>query len=238
MYYDTMKHIILIVYILFFPECFCMLQSHTQPLKYNVSYLKVENGLCDNSINCIYKDKQGFMWIATSNGLDRYDGYEYTHYSTFAEQAARRIKNNYINCIVEDESNKLWIGTESGIMSLDLMTEKIELFDNYTLENAKILSEAVQTLFKDNKGNIWVGYNDGLALLRLDPDGNLERIQLIEEHCSVTAICQYGNNLWIGDNDTFFSIMKAGDEYKKNITEIKGKMIFHAITSFCPIGEY
>lgn len=238
MYSDTMKHIILIVYILFFPECFCVLQSHTQPLKYNVSYLKVENGLCDNSINCIYKDKQGFMWIATSNGLDRYDGYEYTHYSTFAEQAARRIKNNYINCIVEDESNKLWIGTESGIMSLDLMTEKIELFDNYTLENAKILSEAVQTLFKDNKGNIWVGYNDGLALLRLDPDGNLERIQLIEEHCSVTAICQYGNNLWIGGNDIFFSIMKAGDEYKKNITEIKGKMIFHAITSFCPIGEY
>lgn len=233
-----MKHIILIVYILFFPEYLCVFRSHAQPLKYNVSYLKVENGLCDNSINCIYKDKMGFMWIATSNGLDRYDGYEYTHYSTFSEQPARRIKNNFINCIVEDDFNKLWIGTESGIMSLNLKTEKMELFDNYSIDNAKILSEAVQTLFKDEKGNIWVGYNDGLALLKLDVNGKMEHIQLIEEHCSVTSICQYGNNLWIGGNGLFFSIIKAGEEYKKNITEVNGNMIFHTITALCPIGEY
>ena len=238
MYSNTMKHIILIVYILFLSGYFCVSQSYAQPLKYNVSYLKVENGLCDNSINCIYKDKLGFMWIATSNGLDRYDGYEYTHYSTFAEQVARRIKNNYINCIVEDDFNKLWIGTESGIMSLDLTTEKIELFDNYSIDNAKILSEAVQTLFKDSKGNIWVGYNDRLALLRLDESGKMERIQLIEKHCNVTAICQYGNNLWIGGNGIFFSLMKTGNEYKKNITEINGNTIFHTITALCPIGEY
>lgn len=233
-----MRYIVLILYILLFPACFCMPRSHAQPLKYNVSYLKVENGLCDNFINCIYKDTQGFIWIATSNGLDRYDGYEYTHYSTFAEQAARRIKNNYINCIIEDDYNKLWIGSESGIMSLDLMTEKIELFDDCSMDNAKILSEPVQTLFKDNKGNIWMGYNDGLALLRLNAKGNMERIQPIEKHCSVTTICQYGNNLWIGGKGIFFSIMKAGDEYKKNITEINGKMIFHTITALCPIGEY
>lgn len=233
-----MKYIIHILYIILLLSCICISQSHAQPLKYNVSYLKVENGLCDNSINCIYKDNQGFIWIGTSNGLDRYDGYEYTHYSTFAEQAARRIKNNYINCIVEDNHNKLWIGSESGIMSLDLMTEKIELFDNSSIDNARILSESVQTLFKDNKGNIWIGYNDGLALLRLDAGGSIKRIQLIERQGSVTAICQYGNNLWIGGDSIFFSMMKTGDEYKKNITQINGKMNFHTITALCPIGEY
>ena len=233
-----MRYITYTLSVILLSACFCVFRGRAQPLKYNVSYLKVENGLCDNSVNCIYKDNYGFVWIGTSNGLDRYDGYEYTHYSTFAEQEARRIKNNYITCIAEDDHNKLWIGSESDIMSVNLRTEKVELFDDSSMDNAKILSESIQTLFKDNQGNIWVGYDDGLALLRLNRNGDIERVQLVEKHCSVTAVCQYGNNLWIGGDGIFFSIMKAGDGYKKDVTEVNGKMAFHTVTGFCPVGEY
>ncbi|MEN0054113.1 MAG: two-component regulator propeller domain-containing protein, partial [Mucilaginibacter sp.] len=50
-------------------------KSYAQPDKYQFSQLDINNGLSHNQVNCIYKDRQSFMWFGTSSGLNRYDGY-------------------------------------------------------------------------------------------------------------------------------------------------------------------
>ena len=86
----------------------------------------MRGGLCDNTIRAIHKDRNGFMWIGTSNGLDRYDGYDFKHYSVSLKFPDRFIESNYINDIDEDSSGHLWVATESGVMFIDLGDERIE----------------------------------------------------------------------------------------------------------------
>lgn len=109
-------------------------QTATNP--YNYLYLTIRNGLCDNSIRAIHKDRNSFMWFGTSNGLDRYDGYDLKHYSTSSPFANLFIESNYINDIDEDSGSNLWVASEAGIMSIDLLHEDIELFKDYQGKNS------------------------------------------------------------------------------------------------------
>src|SRR5579872_6187235 len=63
-----------IVFFLYIPDAWCQYQ-HTQ-----VSYLTVNDGLSQSNVKCILRDRQGFVWFATDDGLNRYDGYSFTVY--------------------------------------------------------------------------------------------------------------------------------------------------------------
>lgn len=70
------KTIALITTLLCFLQGQGLALAQDNPNQYNYLYLTIRNGLCDNSIRTIHKDHNSFMWFGTSNGLDRYDGYE------------------------------------------------------------------------------------------------------------------------------------------------------------------
>ena len=80
------KTIALIITLLCFLQGQGLALAQDNPNQYNYLYLTIRNGLCDNSIRAIHKDHNSFMWFGTSNGLDRYDGYELKHYSTAPRQ--------------------------------------------------------------------------------------------------------------------------------------------------------
>ena len=80
------KTIALITTLLCFLQGQGLALAQDNPNQYNYLYLTIRNGLCDNSIRTIHKDHNSFMWFGTSNGLDRYDGYELKHYSTAPRQ--------------------------------------------------------------------------------------------------------------------------------------------------------
>lgn len=115
------KTIALIITLLCFLQGQGLALAQDNPNQYNYLYLTIRNGLCDNSIRAIHKDHNSFMWFGTSNGLDRYDGYELKHYSTAPRQPYLFIESNYINDIDEDDNNYLWVASEAGIMSIDLL---------------------------------------------------------------------------------------------------------------------
>lgn len=91
------KTITLITTLLCFLQGQGLALAQNNPNQYNYLYLTIRNGLCDNSIRTIHKDRNSFMWFGTSNGLDRYDGYELKHYSTAPRQPYQFIESNYIN---------------------------------------------------------------------------------------------------------------------------------------------
>ena len=76
------KHYILWGMFLFACVCHVTAQSNSL-LRYNISYLTMQNGLPHNFVDDIYKDSQGFLWISTAGGgLARYDGYEFVNFNT------------------------------------------------------------------------------------------------------------------------------------------------------------
>ncbi len=138
-------------------------------------HITAEEGLSQSDINCIYQDKQGFMWFGTHDGLNKYDGYEFTVYNPDSNKLSN-INSNLIYTIVGDEDDNLWIGTTgSGLNYFDRTTETFTAF-RYEKGNTKSLdNDHISILYKDSKNRLWIGTNEGLNMLDLEKGSqNLE----------------------------------------------------------------
>ena len=79
-----------------------------------------EQGLSQNSIRCLVQDRNGKMWIGTSDGLNHFDGYDFVQVKREPFNASS-LSSDHINSLFQDKYGRIWVGTESG---LDILNEK------------------------------------------------------------------------------------------------------------------
>ncbi|MEQ8905352.1 two-component regulator propeller domain-containing protein [Ekhidna sp.] len=128
--------------------------------------LTQEDGLPSNSVHCIFKDQQGFMWMGTVNGLSRYDGYEFKHYN---QQNGYALPDDLINDIFQDSKGLIWIGTNThGVSILDPKTDSIITFKHNPTNPSSIPGDRVRKIVEDSNGKIWIGFDNGIGLSSLD----------------------------------------------------------------------
>jgi ligand-binding sensor domain-containing protein/signal transduction histidine kinase len=124
--------------------------------------ITVEQGLSQNITNCILQDNQGFMWIGTEDGLNKYDGYTFkTYYQDL--KSPYSLNHNRIRSIYEDRRGVLWIGTMGG--GLNKFIPEQGKFIHYTADpnDPDSLSDnTVLSIYEDRSGNFWIGTYDGL----------------------------------------------------------------------------
>jgi signal transduction histidine kinase/ligand-binding sensor domain-containing protein/CheY-like chemotaxis protein len=128
------------------------------------SALTINEGLSHSSVKFILKDKQGYMWFATDDGLDRYDGYTVKVYRHIASNSTS-LKSNNILTIAEDRAGNLWIGTAGGI---SLYNRDTDSFSNFGMDNKNdgaLSSNEVNAMYTDSRGNFWVATTSGLNLM-------------------------------------------------------------------------
>lgn len=146
----------------------------------------LNHGFSANKANAIIQDRQGYIWIATWNGLNRYDGYNNTTFSPRLDDTTT-ISNREVVCLYEAENGTIWAGTTSGLNAINPITTEIK---TYPFEH-RILSIA-----EDKDNNIWLGLQDG-GLYKLNPSTK-ERQHFLNNEI-VTDICTYSeNSFWIG----------------------------------------
>jgi signal transduction histidine kinase/ligand-binding sensor domain-containing protein/AraC-like DNA-binding protein len=133
-------------------------------------HLTVEQGLSQNNIMCILKDKHGFMWIGTHDGLNKYDGYKFTIYRHDPDDTLS-LSSNWITSLYEDRSGVLWIATKGGgINKFDREKEKFIHF-KYDRNNPSGISaitvERIDEFQYGGKKVLWIGTYNGLNKMDL-----------------------------------------------------------------------
>lgn len=125
--------------------------------------LSVEDGLSQGNINDILCDNLGFMWFATQDGLNMYDGNTIKIFKPEANNPFS-LSNNVIKCIYEDKQNTLWVGTAGGgLNKLDRKTLTFTHYKNNPNNPHSISDNNVYTIFEDSRNNLWIGtYGGGL----------------------------------------------------------------------------
>lgn len=114
----------------------------------------INEGLSSNNIRCLFQDNNGFIWIGTKDGLNRFDGSEFLNfYSTGIN--SNSISHNTINVIQQYDSKRLIICTSAGIDFYDLTADSFSHCDYFR-------GKIVLTLLKDTGGWYWVGTFNGL----------------------------------------------------------------------------
>ncbi len=206
---------------------------------YNYTYLTLNEGLCDNFIRAIHKDYQGFIWIGTSNGLDRYDGYELKHYSANSDQPNRFIESNYIYHIAEDASHHLWVASDAGIMRIDLQQEEITFLKQYEGEHSEILTTPAQAIYVDESQNLWVGKGDCLAYLILNNDRDIEEIRIMKRGVDIRTLVRHENEIWAGGKN---QLLRFGgispDRFAQIPVSTVSDVTKHTVNTLFSYGDY
>ena len=122
--------------------------------------LTIEDGLSQGMVNTILQDKYGFMWFGTKDGLNRYDGYNFTVFRQDPEDSTT-VRNNYIHSLYEDKQGRLWVGTSEG---LDLFDRSRERFIHARAGSIPI-NDMVQSIAQDENNDLWLACNNGLFKL-------------------------------------------------------------------------
>lgn len=146
--------------ILLVMSCYCAAITAYSQYKFDKAlWITKENGLPTNETGQIRKDDDGFIWIATGDGLCRYDGQFVKVYQS-GNDLKHSPLDNFINTILPVK-NHIWIGTSQGISVLDTKTNS---FRHYQFEDGKKSStlkrrydQNVAALFRDRSGAVWVG---------------------------------------------------------------------------------
>ena len=122
-------------------------------------HLAVDLDTPDSVDLAITQDHDGFIWIATQQGLLRWDGYQYRHYRADRNNPAA-LSDNFIQALHVDSAGALWIGTLSG--GLSRFDRQHDRFSTYRSDTHSLSSIVVRAIVDDGSGGVWVATNHGL----------------------------------------------------------------------------
>ena len=153
---------------LFSSFCF-LLVFHFQLLarvnNLNFTRLNTTNGLSQNSVQAMIKDRFGFMWFGTQDGLNKYDGYTFTVFK-HRENNVNSLSANNITSLCEGKDGYIWAGTRIGGLSrYDQRTNSFVSFKEDRRNKASLSSNHITAVYEDKAGRLWVGTEEGLNLL-------------------------------------------------------------------------
>ena len=133
---------------------------------YNISFdhLTVEEGLSQSTIFSITQDTKGFIWIASRDGLNRYDSHEIKVYRN-DPQDPTSLSNNLVNSLLVDSKGQLWIGTGRGICLYNPEKDNFRRILNNPGNHSSISNNNINAIYEDREKNIWVGSQNGLNII-------------------------------------------------------------------------
>ncbi len=196
-------------------------QLHAQENDLKFEHFSIEDGLSHSKVNCIFQDNRGFLWLGTNEGLNKFDGYEFTVYR-WKPNDPQGLSAQLIRAVLQDSKGNFWIGTEGG--GINLFGRDAESFRHFTVDSSseiRISGQDVNSIIEDRQGNLWLGTSNGLDHFDLQNkkvtnyfppflDRAPQRAKI------VNVVYEDGqNNLWVG---TLSSGLWLYDRERKTFT--------------------
>ncbi|WP_128548394.1 two-component regulator propeller domain-containing protein [Larkinella soli] len=168
------------------------------------THLSVKDGLAQNAVNYAFQDQEGFLWFATSDGLSKYDGYQFTNFLSDPLRRNGSLYSSHITYIHEDRSNRLWICTNAGLHEIDKKTHAIRSFrikgDGMNNWNKHF------SICEDHEGKLWLGARGGLC--RFEPNRKVPHFTLypfpFKDRPLINVVEDRQHRLWVSSTEGLF----------------------------------
>ena len=195
-------------------------------------HISVDDGLSQSTVNTIFQDSLGYMWFGTQEGLNRFDGGEFTLLKNNpADQNS--LSHSWIWDITEDHQGNLWIATWNGLNKYNRITEEFTKYFPIPGDSTSISSTRPDCLLLDKSGNLWVAtWGGGINLYRPQTDDFRRYLPRKNDpgaisHVLVRKVYQdIDGTIWIGtwggglnkynpehDNFTIYTTKDGGDDH-------------------------
>jgi len=122
-------------------------------------HISVDEGLSNNIVTCIVKDRFGLMWFGTTDGLNKYDGYTFTVYKNIPADSSS-LSHNWVTCLLEDHKGQLWVGTlDGGLCLYNRRQDNFIRFYRQRDDSTTLATNMVVSLFEEcyeDNYTLWV----------------------------------------------------------------------------------
>ena len=197
------------------------LGSHAQPAHIKFTSLTAKDGLLSNTVNAILKDKYGWMWFGTDDGLNKFDGTNFTIYRHIPGDSTS-LRANEILALHEDHQGNLWIGTSGGAVSLyDRKKDRFVQYPASGDSSGLVPNAVVRGICSDRDGKIWIA--EFKSPYMLDPaSGKLTQMKLGYKSGGpapeVSLQCIFADTwkrVWVGTDNGLFLYHSATHSFKR-----------------------
>lgn len=170
-----------------------------------IQSLSTKEGLSQSAVYDIIEDSDGYIWLATEDSLNRFDGYSFTRFKL--AHFAHLLDKNVTITLQEEPGEGIWLGTQHGLIFFNFKTEK---FTHYS--NDKGLQTRVHALARMSSGKLYIGSDNGLfvfnkALNQISPVLFNDKSTI---ETPINALEVADNQLWIASTDCIYSTDESG----------------------------
>lgn len=169
-----------------------------------------KDGLPSNTVTAVLKDRYGYMWFGTEDGLSRFDGSRFTVFNHHAADSSS-LRSNSILALFEDAQGRLWIGTHKGLSLYDRARNN---FRNMDITRGA----SVRTMSTDQQGNLWLGGYSGL--FKFHPGTGAVQYYAPEDGRShlasgmiISLLADSQQRLWVGTNAGLQQYQPGTDDF-------------------------
>lgn len=180
--------------VLWFPT-----DASAQQLQASLSHYSTDDGLPSNTIAAIHNDDYGFVWIATWNGVSRFDGYNFYNYRTGITSGVKGLHNR-IDRMTIDQMQNVWLKMYDGrVFVLNRQTDRIEDPLEGISGHSEFKVDYFFVPYVTSVGDVLMSFGEtGFYKLRLDRNG-LKQEQIMTRNMTVKCVVEgYHNDLWVG----------------------------------------
>ena len=196
------------------------------------------DGLSNSHINHIYQDSKGYIWIATENGLNKFNGYDFEALLSIPGDSTS-LRGNYISCVYEDSRGLFWVSTSYGLLQYD---RNRDIFFPWKTGNSDESYEERRAgcIMEDRNHNLWISF-PGNGVVRIDANTflpaifNKQNSWLNDDNISVIFEDKDGN-IWFGSEDygiTFLNTQNNTVSYYEHHPDDPSSLSANKIFAIC-----
>ena len=208
------------------------MNTRAQQMRASLSHYSTDDGLASNAIAYMTHDDYGYVWIATWNGLSRFDGYNFYNYKTGNASGIKGLHNR-IDGMYVDQSQNVWLKMYDGrIFVINRQTDCIEDPLQGIGGHDEFRTDYFYHPYITSGGDVLVSFSGiGLYKLRLDRNGLRQQLIMTGKLTATCIVEGYRNDIWVGTNEGVHRIDMA------NLTlERKGYFLDEYITQITSNG--
>lgn len=199
---------------------FCLLlytQSGAQEYVTNLAHWDMRDGLSHRQVNCICKDKSGFIWAGTRNGLNRFDGYHFISYT----KEVNGLPFDCITRIIEDENGSLWLKGEGVPNNLIIFDPIAGTFISFRAKTGYKGDLNFMYLDKMSDGSLFIGDRKNDIYFIWSVKAGLREIKFLFTR-NINIVARDNNTLWV----------KAAEDSVFYVTDASGRIIKQVVLPF------
>ena len=209
----------------------------TSAQRLSIRHYDVSDGLAHSHVSAMHQDSKGYLWLATWEGLSRFDGYRFTNYTQ-----ADGLGDPIVNDIVEDRKGRIWVATNGG--GIARLNDDDRATNSGSTPGRKLTSFAisdgirpnrVNAMVFDSQNNLWCATDGGLYRAPVDQSGqpDFKLVVPFAGETRMVAFVDRQERLWFGMENQLIEILNGQTiEY-----DAKDQLGQHQITGITEIGD-